>query len=267
MASRQGKIALQLTQWVGGTIIILMFIFILVDYAVQASYFHEYQGDIAKRGADGLKIFLERAVPFEDTMAELTGARDLLDYVESQDRNFVVFDDNGTVLIKTPGAIGSEPDSTGQLTQPRPSGTIELRRIKVQNAPAVAAVASFESRGDAPQAGILAYIVLVEHQQQMALKMWGIRTTVVFGMIIATMLAVRIPVRRFVVAPIDGLFMAAYAASKDDFQRLPACPVDNEFAELYEMFNRLMGHLSDTRVSEALGEKPEGGAPPEEPVE
>jgi hypothetical protein len=87
-------------------------------------------------------------------------------------------------------------------------------------------------------------------------------------MIIGTMLAVRIPIMKFVVAPIDGLFMAAYAASRDDFRKLPVCPVDNEFTELYEMFGRLLGHLSDTRVGEApTHEEPSEAGRMEKPVE
>jgi hypothetical protein len=34
--------------------------------------------------------------------------------------------------------------------------------------------------------------------------------------------------------------------------------VDNEFAELYDMFGRMMGHLSDTRAQEGEAQGEEG---------
>jgi len=274
MASRQGKIALQLTQWVGGTIIVLMFIFILADYAIQAHYLAAYQEEVAQNGAEGIITLFHRDQDFDETCDELAAAAMVAGYELTPDRHFVVYDNEGAIRVRTSGAPAeARAEENNSILEPRPlslDGTNarpEIRRIRSNGVPAVAAVASFGTRTEAPQNGVVAYIVLPEQIDQVALSMWALRTFVMLIVIIGTMLAVRIPVKRFVVTPIDGLFMAAYAASKDDFQSLPPCPVDNEFTELYDMFNRLMGHLTDTRVGEQSAEKAESPADSRAPLE
>jgi hypothetical protein len=254
MSSRQGRIALQLTQWVGGTIIVLMFMFILADYVLQAGYYSSYQEDLAARGADGLKKFVDSRL-FEDAERDLGVSESVLEYTENIEQRFALFDVTGKLLAKSPGVLSNDQSEMSQLSRPPYGGVIEVRRLKLSGAPITAAIVPFESKGEPGVSGVAAYIIATGQQHQIGLELWGLRSLMVLVMIVGTMLAVRIPVRRFVVAPIDGLFMAAYAASRDNFQRLPDCPVDNEFADLYEMFNRLMGHLSDTRTSEAAAEK------------
>jgi len=267
MGSRQGRIASQLTQWVGGTIIILMFIFVLADFAIERHYLIEYQNEVASRGAEGLRTLLDGR-SYEESKANLEAGVNVDEYTESKFRGFVLFDAAGNPLFKTSGLLPNDPGEIAKLSKAPGAGRVEIRRVKSGEGALVAAVTSFTSKDDPPISGVAAYVINVSPQQQMALETWGLRSCIVLVMIIGTMLAVRIPVKRFVVAPIDGLFMAAYAASKDDFQKLPPCPVDNEFAELYAMFNRMMNHLSDTRVPEGLagGESPiEDG--PEQPGE
>ncbi len=267
MASRQGRIALQLTQWVGGTIIVLMFTFILADYAVQSRAFGQYRDDIAVQGAEGLKSFLERPVPLEETLADLRSAATIADYCETGDHDFAVFNSRGEVLIKTAGALSSDPEENRKILV-APSGEgIDVRSVQVGEWKAVVGVGAYTTRDEPAETGTVAYVTSSSRHQAMALMLWGVRSAMVLLMIAGTMVAVRIPVKKFVVAPIDGLFMAAYAASRDDFHKLPPCPCDNEFTELYEMFDRLMGHLSDTRIHDALVETEEELRDlPEEPV-
>ena len=270
MASRQGRIALQLTQWVGGTIILLMFVFILADYAIQRSYFQRYVDEIAIREVTGLRNFVERQqIPLEDTVAQLQVMRELGQYAESSDRNFAVFDEMGNILVRSPWAMPSSPVEAEKISRAPSTEYVDVRRVRIGDSWATVAVTAYETRGaETPSYGTVAFIISSAEQQQMALTIWGLRSLLVLGMIIATMLAVRIPVKRFVVRPIDGLFMAAYAASRDDFQKLPPCPCDNEFADLYDMFNRLLGHLSDTRVGEGPpAETEEAAQAPEDTVE
>lgn len=266
MTSRQGRIARQLTHWVGGTIIVLMFFFVIADYFLQTHYFRRYQDTLVTRGVSGLKSFLESR-PFEEGRDALQTTVESASYVEEQDVSIAVFNLAGTAIVKSPGAISGNPKEMDVLTKLPAAGKIEVRRLTISKVPVVAAVAEFTTKDDEPVRGYAAYIVSIGEQSQIELELWGWRSGIVLLMILGVMLAVRIPVRRFVVAPLDALFMGVYAASKDDFKSLPRCPVDNEMADLFDMFNRLMGHLSDTRMREALGEGPGEGEPGAEAVE
>jgi len=268
MAARQGKIALQLTQWVGGTIIVLMFVFVIADYLIQRAHLKQGQDTKVRLGAEGLKTYVERGTAIDESVESLKDMAAFSDYTEGQDRGFVLFGEQEEPLVYTSGVISNDPEERKHLSRhPNVPSGIEVRRVKVNNSDAVAAVSAYRTKSDTPAEGTLAYIVIVEREDQAALRAWATRAVMVLIMIAGTMLAVRIPVRKFVVAPIDGLFLAAYAASKDDYRKLPRCPVDNEFTELYDMFDRLLGHLTDTRITEA-------GVPPgdqmpdmEKPVE
>ena len=255
MSSRQGRIALQLTQWVGGTIIMLMFIFILADYALQAKYYRNYHEELAIRGAEGLKKFVEYR-PFEEAARDLAVSESVSGYTENTEQRFALFDDvTGELLAQSPGVLSNDRTEMSQLSRPPYGGVLEVRRFTLNGAPVTVAIVPFISKGEGGVSGVAAYIIGTGQQHQIGLELWGLRSLMVLVMILATMLAVRIPVNRFVVKPLDGLFMGAYAASRDNFQRLPDCPVDNEFADLYEMFDRLMGHLSDARTGEAVADK------------
>jgi hypothetical protein len=270
MASRHGRIALQLTQWVGGTIIVLMFIFVLADYLIQHRYFAHSMETSARLRADGLKSLLQSGQTLDEIKAKLADADTVAGYMENQETSIAVFDVAGNVIWQSAGALPTDPAESEKLSR-APSEAMEIRHLKIGGIPIVAAVTAFETKEDTPTKGFVAYIHNASETQQMGLLLWGWRSAMILVIIIGVMLAVRIPVKRFVVAPIDGLFLAAYAVSRDDYQRVPACPVDNEFAELYEMFGRMMGHLSDTRTQDGQppADEQEGmlPEPQEEPVD
>jgi nitrate/nitrite-specific signal transduction histidine kinase len=130
-------------------------------------------------------------------------------------------------------------------------GESAVFRTTIAGTPVVAAATRFTSRDSEPLEGVVVYLVNVAAHRQTAMFLWAWRTAGVLVIVAGVMIAVRIPVRKFVLEPMDGLFVAAYAASRDDYSELPLPSVDNEFVDLYEMFNRLMGHLTDTRIYEA----------------
>jgi len=258
MASRHGRIAMQLTQWVGGTIIVLMFIFVLADYWIQHRYFTQSMETTTRQRVEGLKSLLQSGQTLDQVTEQLATADNVAEYMEAQDTSIAIFDVAGNVQFQSASALPNDPSEMEKLSQP-PSQAVDIRHLKIGGIPIVAAVTAFETKEETPSKGFVAYIQSAAESQQMGLVLWGWRSAIILVMILGVMLAVRIPVKRFVVAPIDGLFLAAYAVSRDDYQRVPACPVDNEFTELYEMFSRMMGHLSDTRTHE--------GQPPEEQQE
>ena len=250
MESRTGRIAHQLTQWVGGTIMVLMLGFVLVDLALQTRNFRKYHASVAAQGAEGLRQLLSgRAL--DDNSSTLSGIVSALTYVEGRRNGLAVFDLDGTVLFETPLARSKDREETGALfVRLEPGETATYRRM-VSGTSLQAGAARFRSKDDPPVEGICVYLVNPVEHRQSALLLWGWRAFIVLIIVVGIMLAVRVPVKKFVLDPIDGLFVGAYAASKDDYRELPRCPVDNEFRDLYEMFNRLMSHLSDTRIFEA----------------
>lgn len=228
-----------------------MLAFVLTDFGLQRKHYGDYQARIARTGAEGLKIFLQSGRPLEDALHELSTSVVVTGYMGGQDKAIAIFDTAGNILYKSPGALSTNPAEVGVIARAPSDQGVEIRRVEVAGLPAVAAVTAFATQDTPAVRGHAVFIFHVAEQQQIGLILWSWRSVIVLIMIVGVMLAVRIPVKRFVVAPIDGLFMAAYAASKDDYKKLPKCPTDNEFAELYDMFDRLMGHLSDTRIPES----------------
>lgn len=247
MASRQGRISRQLTQWVGGTIVTLMFVFVVADYLIQSAEMRSYQRQAAMRGAEGLKAFLEGPRSLDDALASLSTAADVGGYTEGPDHKIILFEAGGSVLFATPATLPNNPAQAAELAGEPDGAQVDVRRMKVSGASIVAGAVAFRTVGKPPVRGTAVFVEDVTAQEQAALMMWGLRSGIVLLIIAGVMLAVRIPVKRFVVAPINGLFIGAYAASRDDFHRLPACRCDNEFDDLYDMFNRMTVHLSDRR--------------------
>jgi hypothetical protein len=267
MESRTGRIAHQLTQWVGGTIMLLMLAFVVVDLALQTRQFRRYHASVAAQGVEGLKQFVQgRALGQEgENIAPLSEG---LSYMEGRKAGFAIFDWEGNILFATPLAFSEKREEmTALFADVGWDETLTYRRT-VAGSPLYAGAARFETRDDPPVEGVAVYLVNTADHRQTALFLWGWRAFLVLIIVIGVMLAVRIPVKKFVLDPIDGLFVGAYAASKDDYRELPTCPVENEFVDLYEMFNRLMSHLSDTRIFEAsLLDEEAGGANDERPTD
>ncbi len=251
MQSRTGRIAHQLTQWVGGTIIVLMLVFVVVDLALQTRAFSRYHARIAAIGAEGLKQLLQGRRTLAETLDDYNKTAFCEAYVQGLQRGAIIFDLEGRTIYSTPLAESAKASETDSLFVLPPGDEAKVYRRSISGTSVVAAAARFRTKDTPPIEGVAVYLVNATEHQQAATLLWGWRATLMLLMIICVMLAVRIPVRKFVLRPMDGIFVAAYAASKDDYAELGACPVDNEFADLYEMFNRLMGHLSDTRVYEA----------------
>lgn len=250
MESRTGRIAHQLTQWVGGTIMLLMLAFVLLDLAIQTHNFRKYHASVAAQGAEGLRQLLSGRV-LDDESGTIEGIVEVVSYVEGRRNGVAIFDTVGNMLYSTPLARSKEKGETASLFVEVEAGETLTYRRTISGAPIYAAAARFQSKDDPPAEGIAVYLVNTAEHRQSALFLWGWRSFIILVIVIGVMLAVRIPVKKFVLDPIDGLFVGAYAASKDDYRELPRCPVDNEFKDLYDMFNRLMSHLSDTRIFEA----------------
>jgi len=266
MATGKRKIEEQLSKWVGGTIMVLMLVFVLVDLALQAVQVSRYQEEVAAQGAEGLREFFQGREVGDDPGSFFEGS-DLLGYVQGRRAGFAVFDLSGDRIYATSLAFSKNWDETQELFTAPPWGEIEFSRCRIAGTSVVAAAERFATRDDPPWEGVVVYLVNVSDLHQTAIFLWAWRTVIVLVIIIGVMLAVRIPVRKFIIKPLDTLFVGAYAASRDDYRGLPPCPVENEFADLYEMFNRLMTHLEDTRIFEATlledgGEAPEGQPPP-----
>ncbi len=267
MESRTGRIAHQLTQWVGGTIMLLMLAFVVVDLALQTRQFSRHYASVAAQGAEGLKQLVQGRGLGENG-ENLASLSEGLSYVEGRRAGFVLFDWEGNVLTATPLAFSEKREETAALFTDVGWDAPRTFKRTVAGTPLYAGAARFESRDDPPIEGVAVYLVNTADHRQTALFLWGWRAFIVLIIVIGVMLAVRIPVKKFVLDPMAGLFVGAYAASKDDYRELPKCPVENEFVDLYEMFNRLMSHLSDTRIFEAsLLEEEAGGAEDERPTD
>jgi hypothetical protein len=263
MESRTGRVARQLTQWVGGTIMVLMLAFVLIDLSLQMHYIHKYQDTIATQGAEGLRLLLSGRTLRDDNDA-MSRIFDGVAYLEGRRAGAIVFDPEGQIMYDTPLARSRERGETKSLFVEAASDEPVTFRRTIAGVPICAAAVRFQSKDDPPEEGVAVYLVNTAEYRQSALFLWGWRSLIILVIVIGVMLAVRIPVKKFVLDPMDGLFVGAYAASKDDYRELPPCPVDNEFRDLYDMFNRLMSHLSDTRIFEASLMEEEAGAPGED---
>jgi hypothetical protein len=246
---------------------LLMLAFVVVDLALQTRQFRRHHGAVAAQGVEGLKQLLAGRELGEDG-ENLSAFAEALTYVEGRRAGFAVFDREGEIISATPLAFSEKREEMSALfADVGLDETLTYRRTVAGN-PLYAGAARFESRDDPPVEGVAVYLINTADHRQTALFLWAWRSFVVLIIVIGVMLAVRIPVRKFVLEPMDGLFVGAYAASKDDYRELPKCPVQNEFVDLYEMFNRLMSHLSDTRIFEAsLLEEEAGGADDERPTD
>ncbi|MCD6404768.1 MAG: hypothetical protein J7M19_02970 [Planctomycetes bacterium] len=264
MESRTGRIAHQLTQWVGGTIILLMLGFVVLDLGLQTRGFRQYHASIASTGAEGLKQLLQSRPTMAETIDNYNKAAFCEAYVQNLQRGAIIFDLEGRTIYSTPLAESTTASETDALFVLPPGEETEVYRRRVSGTSVVAAATRFRTKDAPPIEGVAVYLVNATEHSHAAVLLWGWRAALMLIIIIGVMVAVRIPVRKFVLRPMDGIFVAAYAASKDDYAELGACPVDNEFVHLYEMFNRLMGHLSDTRVYEATLLDEEGGQEPGE---
>lgn len=250
MATGKRKIQEQLSKWVGGTIMVLMLVFVLVDLALQTVQFRRYQEKVAAQGAEGLRQFFQGREVGDDPKSFFEGS-DLLCYVQGRRTGFAVFDLSGDRIYATPLAFSKSWTETQALFTTPPWGEIEFSRRRIAGTSVVAAAERFATRDDPAWEGVVVYLVNVADLRQTAIFLWAWRAVIILVIVVGVMFAVRIPVRKFIIKPLDTLFVGAYAASRDDYQGLPPCPVDNEFADLYEMFNRLMTHLEDTRIFEA----------------
>ena len=260
------KVEEQVTKWVGGTIMVLMLLFVLIDLGLQTVQLGRYHEDVAAQGAEGLRQFFQGREVGDDPEG-FFGGSDLLVYVQGRRAGFAVFDLSGDRIYATPLAFSKNWDETQALFTVPPYGEVEFSRGSIAGTSVVATAERFTTRDDPPWEGVVVYLVNVSDLRQTATFLWAWRALIILVIIIGVMLAVRIPVRKFIIKPLDTLFVGAYAAGRDDYRGLAPCPVENEFEDLYEMFNRLMTHLADTRIIEATllddeGEVPGGQPPP-----
>jgi len=263
MAAGRNRIAQQLTRWIGGTILLLMLVFVFVDLGLQIRSVRRYHEEMAARGAEGLRQFFMGREAGEDPGRLFSGS-DCLTYVQGRRAGFVVFDLDGNAIYASPLALSRSRWKIETLFSKPPLGGVRFLHTSISETPVVAAAERFQTRDEPPWEGVVVYLVNASDLRQAAVFLWSWRAVIILAIAVGVMLAVRIPVKKFIIEPLDSFFVGAYAASKDDYRGLPPCPVDNEFADVYDMFNRLMAHLEDTRIFEAtLIDEEE--APPQPP--
>ena len=250
MAAGRRKIEQQLTTWVGGTIMVLMLGFVVGDLGLQLVKLSQYHEELAAQGVEGLRQYFQGREADGDIGSLLSGS-ELLGFVQGRRAGFAVFDLDGERMYATQLASSRSWEETQELFSPVPWGEARFSRHVIGGTQVVAAAERFATRDDPPLEGVVVYVVNVHELRQAMIFLWAWRAVIMLVIIVGVMLAVRIPVRKFIVKPLDTLFVGAYAASKDDYRGLPPCPVNNEFLDLYDMFNRLMSHLEDTRIFEA----------------
>ena len=102
MQSGTGRIALQLTRWVGGSIMVLMFLFVIVDLGVQTQQFRKYHYGIAQDGVEALVDILQWQT-MEEGIGRLRDGRETLGYFENRRVGFAIFDSQGNELERFSG--------------------------------------------------------------------------------------------------------------------------------------------------------------------